>query len=479
MSIPLHPATIVLALAALSVAGCATQSAAPPVSPPAAGGEAAPLRVLVVDDAPLAQAIGREWKSRTETSLAIQNIDLARLLSAKRLPADVVVFPAGQVGELAERGLIEPLPETTLDRPDFDRRDIFPLVRLRGIVWGERTCAVPLGMPQLLLAYRADLLEKAGLAPPRTWAEFAKVAAALADRSTLGELAPPEGEPWQAAIAPLAPGWAGQSLLARAAAAATHRDQLSPLFHYETLEPLVAGPPFVRALEEVVAANQGELAKRRLTPAEALDELSRGHAALALTWLPARPASGATLGHALRFAPLPGSDDCYNAASQAWENRAADEPARVPLLAVAGRLAAVTTSAASPTEAHNFVLWLAGPRVSLAIAPHSAWTAPVRQSHLSDGGQWASQVEAASFQSYGEALAESAALPRPLTLALPGRQRYLAALDVAVEQALAAEKSPAEGLAAAAEKWREITADIGVAKQKQALRRELGIEPLP
>ena len=43
-------------------------------------------------------------------------------------------------------------------------------------------------------------------------------------------------------------------LLARAAAYAKHRDQYSALFNVETMEPLVAGPPFVHALEELVAA---------------------------------------------------------------------------------------------------------------------------------------------------------------------------------------------------------------------------------
>ena len=38
--------------------------------------------------------------------------------------------------------------------------------------WGNRTVAVPLGSPQLLLAYRIDIFERLGLTPPVDWAEY-------------------------------------------------------------------------------------------------------------------------------------------------------------------------------------------------------------------------------------------------------------------------------------------------------------------
>ena len=55
-------------------------------------------------------------------------------------------------------------------------------------------------------------------------------------------------------VEPLARGWAGLVLLARAAAYAKERDNYTTLFDEKTLEPAIAGPPFVRALEELVAA---------------------------------------------------------------------------------------------------------------------------------------------------------------------------------------------------------------------------------
>ena len=49
-------------------------------------------------------------------------------------------------------------------------------------------------------------------------------------------------------------GLGGLLLLARAAPRAKHRDNYSALFDLETMEPMVASPPFVEALEQLAAA---------------------------------------------------------------------------------------------------------------------------------------------------------------------------------------------------------------------------------
>src|SRR5690606_24495236 len=115
--------------------------------------------VLVVDDPTLGEAIAREWRSRTEGELAVENYTSERLMAANRLPGDIVIFAVGDVGSLAERGLILPLDDDALDTAEYDRQDIFDQVRLRDISWGNRTFAAPLGSPQFLLVYRADTFE--------------------------------------------------------------------------------------------------------------------------------------------------------------------------------------------------------------------------------------------------------------------------------------------------------------------------------
>jgi hypothetical protein len=61
---------------------------------------------------------------------------------------------------------------------------------------------------------------------------------------------------------------------------------------------------------------------------------------------------------------------------------------------------------------------------------------------------------------------------------LPGRAEYLAALDKAVQQAVAGEKPLADALTEADARWREITKERGLAGQQRALARSLGQQSL-
>ena len=135
--------------ASILFAGCPkTGSTITPSSGPASAATQ-PLKLLVVDDPPLGEAVHREWKGRTEEELTVVNVGLAELSAASRLPGDAVIFPSGLVGQLAERGLISPLDASALEEPDFNHRDVFDQIRLREMKWGNRTVAAPLGSPQL------------------------------------------------------------------------------------------------------------------------------------------------------------------------------------------------------------------------------------------------------------------------------------------------------------------------------------------
>ena len=428
-----------------------------------------PLKLLVVDDLPLGQAIKREWQSRTEKDLDVQNVTLADLSQASRLPGDVVVFPSGQIGQLVERELIGPLDEAALEAGDFNRRDIFDQVRLREMVWGSRIVAVPLGSPRLVLVYRRNIFEELSLVPPQTWEEYQ----AVVDRLTA------DGKADRTAIEPLAEGWAGQMLLARAAAYVTHRDQVSPLFDYLTLEPLIQSEPYVRALEELIAARKGGARENRLTPVETWSEIRSGKAAMAICWAPPAVEKVPTSAASLAFHLLPGGSDVYNFSRSRWDERESSDERHVPLLAISGRLAAVTTTATDSEAARGFVAWLAGSEVSTAVGPASSATTLFRDSQLASAGRWTGGLDGATAKAYAETLQKSSQLQRFVSLRLPGREAYLAALDVAVQQSLSGKQTPAEALTAAAGKWRDITAKIGLERQRRALRRDLGLESLP
>lgn len=461
------------------LAGCPNTAPSPGGSPPVA--ESEPLRLLVVGDPDLGKAIASEWQARTEQELEVRDIAESDLVTASRVPGDVILFPSGLIGLLAERGLIVPLDPEQLAEPEFDRRDIFDQIRLREMTWGNKTVAVPLGSPQLLLAYRADIFEKLGLSPPADWAEYQQAVERLADRDALGDLAPPADQPWHATVEPLADGWAGQLLLARAAAYAAHRDQLSPLFSFDSGDALLTRPPYTKALQDLAAAGTAaNFADTRLTPQATIKEVQDGRAAMALGWLApdlAASANGkpASSGSAVKFALLPGAKSAYNLATKRWEAAESGEPHHVPMLALSGRLAAVTSTSSGKKRSEGFVAWLAGKEVSGQIGPHSSATTLFRTSQIARADRWTGGAEADQSKSYAEALSATLALPQVFPgLRLPGRTEYLAALDQTVQQAVAGETPPAAALEQAAQRWNEMTAQIGKAKQKLANLRSLG-----
>jgi len=238
-------------LAALLTLGCQPDPPAPvgrPAERPLAGME---IRLLVVDDPPLATAFQRlrgEWSVRTGGEFRVDQATSGQFMREKTIPGDAVICPSALLGLAAEQKLVRPLegPEARAATAG-----VFELIRAGELTFGDRVFGVPFGSPTLVCYCRSDRLKESGRNPPQSWPEYLELARRIAVKQS-------------ASAVPLAPAWAGLTLLAWAAPYAKHRQNYSTLFDIDTMEPLVAGPPFVRALEELVTA-------ARLGPAEQLD----------------------------------------------------------------------------------------------------------------------------------------------------------------------------------------------------------------
>ena len=101
------------ALAAAGLTGCPKETTKTPATDEQAA--APPLTLLVTDAPDLGKAIQREWLGRTEQQLNIRDVTMAELAKATRLPGDVIVFPTGLVGQLAEQNLLLPLEPVALE----------------------------------------------------------------------------------------------------------------------------------------------------------------------------------------------------------------------------------------------------------------------------------------------------------------------------------------------------------------------------
>lgn len=447
------------------------------------------LRLAMVADPAMAEAVMQlrgEWNAQTGAELEVVELSEDDLRKAETLSTDALIIPSFMLGELAERDLIMPVPKAVTKTDQW--AGVFDLPKVREAAWGGRTMAVPFGSPVFCCYYRADLMEKLGRRPPQTWEEYQELAKLLKDHK-------PDGSAkWSGTLEPLAPGWAGLTLIVRAAPAAKHRSNYSTLFNIETMEPLIAEPPFVEALEKLVAAAKlSDVDPLQLDPAKVREAFWRGECGMAVTWPTAAEASLAaglaphsetdttakptTEPISVGFAELPGSRRVYNISEKAWDKRSDNEDDRVPLLAVIGRLGVVSKQTKHQAAAFQLLVWLSDGMISTQVSAVSPATTMFRGSHLDTPGLWVEEtVPRAAAAEYGDVAQAAFAHEQWLSaLRIPGRAEYLAALDEAVATAVRGEKPPKEALDQAAAKWREITNRLGTDKQKAAYQHSVGL----
>jgi ABC-type glycerol-3-phosphate transport system substrate-binding protein len=456
------------------------------------------LRLLVVGDPAMASAIEAvqgEWNAQTGSTLQVQTTESLDLAAKEPPDVDAIILATYELGVLAEKGWIVPIPKTLIeDRRKYDATrtenrveqegwgGIFSLLRAHEAVWGSETMAVPLGSPVLICYYRADLLERLGTPPPRTWAEYRKLAELLGDRAKLGNAAPPAGTPWYGALEPLGPGWAGLDLIARAASYATHRSNYSALFKIDTMEPLINGPPFVRALKELVAvAGSGPPEQFRYDPAAVRRAFWQGHCGLALTWPTAADKITVPEGQDVQvgFVELPGSNRAYNVSAKTWDPRSSEESASVPLLSIAGRAGVVTTRSPPDSQpvASRLLLWLSAATRNRQVSSASPATTLFRQSDVSSPQVWVERpISISAAAQYGGVIRETLSRQQWLfALRIPGRGEYLAVLDEAVQASIRGSKDPQAALDGVAGRWKDITLRIGLEAQRTAYQHSLGL----
>jgi multiple sugar transport system substrate-binding protein len=463
--------------------GCSSgdPNSAAPSGKPLAGVK---LKLVVVDDPSIAAAVRGlkdEWNAQAGAEVEVAECMEQDLADGQTLPGDVVICRAYMLGPLAEAERLAPVPHAISQNPDPHSAwsQYFPLLRNQEAAWGGEDYGVPLGSPVFCCYLRADLLEKLSRRPPETWRDYAELARAFRDAGAKSGIK-------YGTVEPLARGWAGLVLLARAAAYAKERDNYTTLFDNKTFEPMIAGQPFVRALTELVeAAKLGPAEQLEFDPAAVRAEFWKGTTAMAISWPTAskagtRSVSGAdgTGSVPATFAELPGAAEFYRSSSGTWEPRSDDAGRRVPLLGAAGRMGVVRAEGPHVDAAFQLLLWLSDPQWSAPVFAGSPSTTLFRSDQMAAAKSWVeSGVSASAARQYTKQTA--AALSRGQFLAslrLPGRAEYLVALDEAVHATVRGQLAPGEALKQAAGKWREISKRYGVEKQKSAYMHSLGLE---
>lgn len=456
------------------------------------------VRLLVIDQPELAEAlklVQGDWKALANGDLQVSQANSADLESGAIPECDVFLAPSWFVSVLGERGLASQLPVeiaagnqprlenltqssqlskgdsgngqsarlgANVDAQSFAWNDLYPLLRKQCAVWNDKTVAAPLGEPVPVLVYRADLFADAKLPPPETWEDYAKAQEALAN----GADASPPRSP---TLEPLASGSAGLTLLARAASYAKHADYFTTFFEESGMKSRLGAPPFVRALEELKAARMDFSKARKLDFSGTVQAVLQGEASMGIGWFTPTTSgqdSALTVPADVGFAPLPGSREVYLTSIKRWDKREREASWRVTFLPAVGPAAVISTQAVDAAVGARFVSWLGGPESKWAFSTPLGGTSRYSQE---DSGNLPlaapAGVQRTLLQVIEQSMESEQALFAPR---MPGRSKYLQALDMAVFAALDGSKTPQQALDDAAAEWDQITQTIGIEKQKLA-----------
>ena len=246
-------------------------------------------------------------------------------------------------------------------------------------------------------------------------------------------------------------------LLVRGTANAQHRSRVAGWFDVETMQPQIATPPFVRALEQM---RQNE-------------KLS-GDAQASLSWPSALREDSP---EPVAFATLPRAEQVYNPLREIWEQGEEGKP--LAMLGFAGRSLSVAKSTRNSASAFKLLRWLVSEKIATQLSPRSEATVWFRKSQVIKAKRWltkdgANKDETVAAVSQLLASSNYFLLPR-----IPGIDDYLQTLEEALandsSQAPSKNLSPEETLAEAVEKWNAVTDVYDRDRQRAAYRRHLGL----
>ena len=120
----------------------------------------AKINVIAVPFSDLYQKVLTDWASGTNS-------------------VDAAVFAPQWMVDYVSGGYLEELGPRIAKDPKIKWDEIGPFFRNFSATYGGKTYLVPLDGDFHMLYYRTDVLEKAGLKPPKTWDEYLEVAKAL------------------------------------------------------------------------------------------------------------------------------------------------------------------------------------------------------------------------------------------------------------------------------------------------------------
>ena len=430
----------------------------------------------------------RQFEKLTGAKLNITFVPFAQfyqevLNGLKRNKYDVLFYGSMWIADVLP--YLEPIPKAMLDSPEY--RDVLP--HYKNIAsWGRVAYQVPIDGDRHYLQYRRDLLEdpqyraefksKTGrdLEVPKTWPELQEIARffqgrKLKDGRTVSGLVE----------VTVSDALLGNQFIKRAAPYAKHPNVKGGFyFDLKTMEPLINTPGFVEALKDFVAAQDlYPPGGQHMSFPDVIRSFGSGAAVFTDSWddpFIQAMEPGNPLRNNVAAALSPGSRKVWNRRTGKWDEF--PQVNRVPYI-VYGWTAGVAHGSKHKDAAFDFLGFYANRknhRSDLLVGRYGM--NPFRQSDL-DERFWVeragwSKAVAASYVDTLERMRTST--NRVLDLRIHRGQEYVYILSVGVYRALTGRATPQKALDDVAERWRELTARIGIDQQREAYRHVVRFE---
>lgn len=475
MTFQAHP--VVLCLVVLTLCGCPqTPEQETTLENPYRGQQ---VEIAAPSDPRLCELIDIdviEWEAQYETE--------AQCAASPEQGSRVVEFFTWEQTDLFSRKLW-PAPAEFRDQERFLPTDYFSGLRKTLFSPQGESLIVPLSTPVLMIYYRADLLEAAGLEPPETWEQYDQLC------QTVDQWA--EG---LSVVEPLNEQTAGALFLARAMPVVKHAGHFSVFFDIYEGKPLIDHRGFRREYDRFTQ-HVSHLAKESfdLSPRQARQAVMEGKAAMAIGWeyqsvvdspaiAESIPNYDETLLANIKVARLPGSLECYNMSEDRFEQTRTGQVQRVELFGISGTAVAVVGGEDElPSASVEWLLLDALVGTNFSSGLFSGWNGLSRLQQLDEGASWLGQSTAVGLrqpvhQVNTQALQASETI---LLLPVPGRQQYLESLNAAVTDALKSGVEYTEDshpLQAVAQQWDAIAEQLGRPKLIQTYRKMIGLKSL-
>jgi multiple sugar transport system substrate-binding protein len=386
-------------------------------------------------------------------------------------------------------GFVEDLTDRIAADPDLEWEDVAPFFRDFSASYEGRTYTIPLDGDFHMVYYRSDLLEDAGLEPPRTWDDYLDIAAAFHGQDLNDDGDPDYGSCISKARAQQSYWWITSIAAPFIQSQGTSQ---GVFFDAETFEPLLNNEAFRKALDVYNETSQyGPPDELNLNVGDTRGLFTSGRCALSLDWgdigtLAIDPETS-VVQDKVGAIITPGSTQVLDRATGQLVDCdeetcpfAVDGVNYAPFASFGGWSGGIN-AAADPLvkdAAYAFFSYMSQPaQANEDVTIGRTGFNPYRTSQFLNRQAW---VEAGmspqAASNYLGAIEGSLASPNMvLDLRVPQNQRYQqVALDTALSQFASGEISRDEAIEQISNDWEEITEELGREDQRAAYLGTLG-----